>query len=343
MVASTREAGRWLDDADPLAILLWRQTDVLTREQALRHLSRSAVEHRVTSGRWRRVHHGVYLAHSGPILRHQALWIAYLSEGRGAYLAGATAAEMCGLRGYHTGVIHLLIPARMRDRDPPPGVLAHRTGWLTRGEVNPYGLPPHTTAARSLVDAAQWAHSDEQAASIVAAGFQQRLVAGREIHAILDRLVRVPRRALIREAADDGMRGAHSLPEAQFVRHLRRARLPVPVLQVRRRDAEGGARYLDGYYEQWHIHIEIDGGQHLEVRTYWQDMRRQNNLWISGDRVLRFPSWAVRHHPTEVITQLRAALTAAGWNPNHQPLHPPPRSPPQIMVADTRSSGYQRP
>jgi very-short-patch-repair endonuclease len=299
---------------DPLTQLLCRQSDVLTRDQALAHLSPKAVEHRIRSGRWRRAHQGVYLAHNGPVTRQQQLWIAYLSVGRGGFLAGLTAAESCGLRGYRSEVIHLLIPGRQRERNPPRDVRAHRTYRLVRGEVNTLGLPPHTTAARSLVDAAQWAHSDALAVAIIAAGFQQRLVAGRDVHAILDRLPHVPRRALIREAAADATGGAHSLPEAQFVRELRRAGLPVPVLQVRRRDASGGVRYLDGYYPEWRLHIEIDGAQHLEARTYWQDMRRQNALWIAGDRVLRFPSWAIRHHPTEVLAQVKSALRAAGWH-----------------------------
>ncbi|HKT02761.1 MAG TPA: DUF559 domain-containing protein, partial [Rugosimonospora sp.] len=89
--------------------------------------------------------------------------------------------------------------------------------------------------------------------------------------------------------------------------------LPRPVLQVRRRDAAGGTRYLDGYYERWRIHIEIDGGQHLAAGTYWQDMERQNNLWIAGDRVLRFPAWVIRDRPADVVAQVRAALRAAGW------------------------------
>jgi hypothetical protein len=44
-------------------------------------------------------------------------------------------------------------------------------------------------------------------------------------------------------------------------------------------------------------------------------MRRQNDLWIKGDRILRFPAWAVRHRPAETAGQLRRALEAAGWRP----------------------------
>ena len=44
-------------------------------------------------------------------------------------------------------------------------------------------------------------------------------------------------------------------------------------------------------------------------------MRRQNELWIPGDRVLRFPAWVVRERPSDVLAQVRAALIAAGWQP----------------------------
>jgi very-short-patch-repair endonuclease len=293
---------------------LWRQQNVLSRGQALAHLSAKALEHRLRSGRWQRAHDGVYVAHDGPITQSEVLWIAYLAAGRHAFLAGATAAALCGLRGHPSRSVHVLIPARFQH-SLPPGVRPHRTTRLTRDEVNLLGLPPHTTAARSLVDAAQWAATDHAAHTVIAAGFQQRLVAGDEIEVTVRRLVRIPRRALILQAARDAAGGAHSLPEAQFVRELHRADLPVPRLQVRRCDTGGRARYLDGYYEEWRIHIEIDGGQHTEVRAYWQDMWRQNELWVAGDRVLRFPSWAIRHRPAEVVEQVRAALLAAGWRP----------------------------
>jgi very-short-patch-repair endonuclease len=61
--------------------------------------------------------------------------------------------------------------------------------------------------------------------------------------------------------------------------------------------------------------VEIDGGQHTDVRQWWADMRRQNQLWVAGDRVLRFPSFVIRTKPDEWLPQLRAALIAGGWSP----------------------------
>jgi very-short-patch-repair endonuclease len=51
----------------------------------------------------------------------------------------------------------------------------------------------------------------------------------------------------------------------------------------------------------------------LDAMPVVRRMKRQNELWIRGDRVLRFPAWAVCEQPRQVVTQVRAALSAAGW------------------------------
>jgi very-short-patch-repair endonuclease len=57
----------------------------------------------------------------------------------------------------------------------------------------------------------------------------------------------------------------------------------------------------------------VDGGQHIEAKGWWADMKRQNAAWVEGERILRFPSWVIRDHPDEAFAQVRAALMAAGW------------------------------
>jgi very-short-patch-repair endonuclease len=132
-------------------------------------------------------------------------------------------------------------------------------------------------------------------------------------------LPRMRRHRLIKETVDDVVGGAHSLAEIDFIKLCRNNRLPEPTCQVVRRDASGRRRYLDALFQRWRVHVEVDGGQHLEVRQAWADMRRQNDLWIAGERVLRFPSWAIRSDPASVVAQLRAALVAAGWRPDNEP------------------------
>lgn len=301
------------DDADELTWLLFRQEDVISLVQAQEHLTRKAIRHRVATGRWRQVHRAVLVAHSGPIAPAQLRWIAVLAAGPTALLGGLTAAQAGGLRGFPDRVVHLLLPAAVRRAPLPTGVRAHRTSHLPERDVLSLGQPPRTAAARSIVDAAQWALNDAQARAVVAAAFQQRLVGGDDLHEVVDRMPRLRRRRLILTTATDAAGGAHSLGELDLLSLVRRAGLPEPTRQKVRRDAAGRRRYLDAYFEEWRVHVEVDGGQHLDPAHAWADMRRQNDLWAEGDRVLRFPSWALRTHPETVMTQLRAALRAAGW------------------------------
>jgi hypothetical protein len=304
-------------DPDHLELLLFRQEQVISRRQALRLLSEPAIRHRLESGAWRVAERGVYVTHSGPITRGQRMMIASLAVGAGrpAVLGGLSALARMGLRGWGTDIVHVLLPWRLRDLNPPPWVAVHRTRRLDRDEFHRLARPPHTFEVRSLIDAAQWAHNDDQAAGIIAAGYQQRLVSGDEVARALERRPAVRRRRLILESATDAAGGSHSLPEIEFLRGCRRGRLPPPSRQLMRTDASGRRRYLDAYFEPYGVHVEVDGGQHTDVRQWWADMRRQNELWVAGDRVLRFPAFVIRNRSSEWVPQVRAALIAGGWSP----------------------------
>jgi very-short-patch-repair endonuclease len=302
-------------DADDLTYLRYLQHDVISRRQALRCLTAKALRHRLDSGRWQTAHPGVYLAHTGPITSQQRDWVAVLAVGAGrpALLAGISALGQLGMRGYHSDAIHVLLPARRQDHNPPSGVIVHRSRALPAADIHRLGTPPCTMPPRSLVDAAAWAPTDDRARAIIAAGFQQRLVTLDEIHHVLHHMPRLNRRRLIGQTATDAAGGSESVSEMDFLRLCRRGRLPTPTRQAVRTDSSGKRRYLDAYFEEWGVQVEIDGGQHTEVSHWWADMRRQNDLWIAGTRVLRFPAWAIRNRRDDVIAQLQSALIAAGW------------------------------
>jgi hypothetical protein len=254
----------------------------------------------------------VIVTHNGPLTSNQRLWSAVLAAGPRAVCAGATAATLDGLKGYQPRQIHILVPGGTRHVADSP-VVVHRTTVLPPAHVHSRATPPRTHLARSIVDAAGWAHTDADARAIVAAAFQQRRIRAGELDAVLGLLVRVPRRALIVETASYAAAGAHSVSEVEFVRLCKRFRLPVPERQTARRDRDGRLRYLDAHWPAYRLQAEIDGAWHLDVRTWWADMSRQNNLWTAGERILRFPAWAIRDDPDTVAQQLRAALLAAGW------------------------------
>ncbi|MEV4813235.1 hypothetical protein [Micromonospora avicenniae] len=309
-------------DADKLDWLTFEQAGVLTTAQATRLLTAGTVRGLVRSGRWRAICRGVLLTGNGRLTRDQQLWVAVLAAGPGAVLAGATAAAEAGVRGLRREPVHVLVPADRRAarttlRRLPIDMVAvalHRTSVLPPEHVQ-LARPTRTTTARALVDAASWASGIDEAQAALAAGCQQRRVLPQELREVLDVLPRAPRRRLIRQTVEDIAGGAEALSEINFLRLCRRHALPRPDLQERRVDQDGRVRWLDAYWREWRVHAEIDGAHHMDVRQWAADMRRQNAVWTSGDRILRFPAWLVRARPDEVAGAVRRALMAAGWRP----------------------------
>ncbi|WP_431729078.1 hypothetical protein [Verrucosispora sp. TAA-831] len=310
------------DRADALEWLAFAQAGVLTTAQARSVLTEGTLRGLVRSGRWRSVSRGILLSGNGRLTRAQQLWVAVLACGRGAVLAGPTAAAEAGVRGLRPEPLHVLVPSTRRVgrttlRRLPldmAAVVVHRTSLLPADHLQ-VGRPPRTSTARALVDAAGWAPSTRAAQEVLAAGCQQRRVLPEEVAAVLDILPRAPRRSLIRQTVDDIAGGAQALSEIDFVRLCRRAGLPAPDLQERRTDTTGRTRWLDAYWREWRIHVEIDGAHHMDVRQWAADMQRQNDVWTAGDRILRFPAWLVRAHPDQVADTVRRALLTAGWRP----------------------------
>jgi hypothetical protein len=308
-------------DADELAWLTFEQAGVLTSAQARAAAGRSAVRSHLRQRRWRVVCRGLLSTHNGPLTHRQQLWVAVLVAGRGARLAGATSAAEHGVTGLRGEPLHVLVPAdRNRSTRLPAlpadmaGVHVHRSAVLPERHCQ-VGRPPRTAIARSVIDAAAWAVTDRAALAVVASACQQRRVEPAPLRAVLAMFPRIRRRRLVMALLDDIEGGADALSEIDFKVLCRRSGLPVPTLQHRRTDAGGRVRFLDAYWPDHNLHVEIDGAHHMEVRHWAADMLRQNQLWLAGDRILRFPAWLVRTDPAAVVTQLRAALTSIPADP----------------------------
>ena len=115
---------------------------------------------------------------------------------------------------------------------------------------------------------------------------------------------------ILRSILADIEGGADSLSEIDFVVLARKAGLPPPIRQSIRYDSAGRRRYLDVDFGTFVV--EVDGGVHLHAPNYWADARRQNELVLGGDRVLRFSSYAIRAEEDVVIAQLRRAHQVFG-------------------------------
>jgi very-short-patch-repair endonuclease len=303
-----------VDLDDRLIRLIHRQDGVISRWQALQYMSVKALEHALTSGRWRRVHRGVLLTQSGPLTPAQRAWIAVLAaagdQWSGVCLSGLSALCGWGLRRIEPAMIDVLVPHPRQTR-PPRGVRNHRTHHLP--EAAPHLRPPTAPCGRSLLDAAAWARSDREATLIVAASFQQGVVTLVDVERAATEQPATRRRALVLRTARDCAGGSHSLAELDFLSLCRRFHLPEPTRQVRRFDHQGRLRFLDALFEPAKVAVEIDGAHHLDVAQMWDDAVKANALQLDGYTVLRYPAFVVRTSPQRVAAEIRAALTRAGW------------------------------
>jgi len=241
------------------------------------------------------------------------LWAIVLGAGTDAVLGGLTAARLDGLTGFDDGRIHIVVPASRQVRAKLPAlVVVHRSRALRPAEVHPVRRPPRTRMPRSILDAASWMRTDNGTRAVLAAGVQQRLVRADDLAAVVARRGTGPRRALIRATITDIAGGAQALSELDFCRLTRRFGLPEPSRQALRLDSSGRVRWLDACWERAGVVVEVDGLWHMDATAWWADMRRDNELTLSGYRVLRFPAFAVRDHPEAVAAQIAEALRLAG-------------------------------
>jgi very-short-patch-repair endonuclease len=311
LVLSHRDAERTISE----------QAGVLTTAQAVGFAGPGAVRGHLAANRWQRICRGVLCTHNGPLSRKEHLWAAVLVAGPAAVLAGTTALAEAGVHGLRDDTIRILVPAaRNRTLLLPrlpydmPRVRVTRTRVLPPEHLQD-GRPPRTTPARAAVDAAVWAATSDGARVILAAACQQRRVTPEEIFEVLALRRKLPRHSMIKATTLDIAGGAQALSEINFMNLCRNFRLPSPDQQVRRVDTTGRVRYLDAYWKQWRVHVEVDGAHHMDAGSWADDMLRQNQTWIKGDRILRFPAAVIRSRPAEVAGQLHAALQAGGWRP----------------------------
>lgn len=229
-----------------------------------------------------------------------------MESGPGAVLDGITALQAAGLRTWSETRTFVSVPGRNR---------VHRLEGVHVGRPQSVGPTagagiPRTRVEVAAVRAAQWAISDRQAATILAMVVQQRLVPTERILAQWSRVQRSARRAFLDVIIRDICDGAHSLGELDFAALCRARGLPEPSRQVVRTDHRGRV-YLDVYWSDLGVHLEINGAQHYQGLGPVEDALRRNEVEIGGDCSLVIPVLGLRLHQDRFMDQVERALRAA--------------------------------
>jgi hypothetical protein len=269
--------------------------------------SQGAIRSQLDAYRWQRCGRAVVL-HNGPIHPDELAPIAMLNCGPRAALTAFTAMAERGLQGWERDPIDVLVPGGARICRPDG--LAMRIHWVGDWAAQDVSAGLHAFAPALVVAASTFGRA-RPACGLLAAGVQQRLVTPERLRRVVESSPRVQHRAAMLLALSDIAQGAQALSEVDFARLCRRHGLPEPLRQAVRREPSGRRRYLD---VEWvtaagrRVVVEVDGALHLAARRWWDDQLRQNELTLTGDLVLRFPSVVVRLEERLVVDQLRRAL-----------------------------------
>lgn len=284
------------------------QGGVVSRAQlAAAGITRHAVRSEVEAERW--VSHGRQTigVHTGPLSTVARRWAAVFETGEGiAAIDGVTSLQHAGLTGFVDERVHVSA-VHNHNTELLDGVMIHKVIRRVAGELVDTGLP-RTRPEIAAIRAAHWATSDRQAALILLMTVQQRLTTPVRL-AAAQRLVRGrTRRAFVRAVVRDIAFGVQSLGELDFARLCRARGLPEPCRQVVRQ-TPAGRIYLDVAWNGFELVVEIDGAQHRWGLAVTQDNLRQNDVVLSGDRVLRIDIIGLRLSTDRFMDQVARGLS----------------------------------
>ncbi len=313
---------RWKEPRPGFDELRRLQLGAFSRGQANAHgVSDRTLAVRCRSGLIQRLHRGVYVDFSGPVPWETRVWAAWLAYGPEAALAGETALRRYGLDGeWGDQVIRLEIP-HVRRVHRQAGIVLTRCRDLD-GRVAGSREPPIVRLEVAVLTVASRRPRPEDAIALVLDACRQRRTTPQRLVAELDRLQRLPRRALLIEVLRDATAGVESFLELTYLRKVERAHdLPAAVRQVRAANGRGIV-YRDLEYEDYGLIVELDGrAGHEDAGSRWRDMSRDNAALMKAKPTLRF-GYQLVGDPCAAAAQVARVLQALGWGDQPVPCGP---------------------
>ena len=292
-----------------IAELAEEQLGLLTHAQLRQHgWTLAQIGHEVHAGRWARPAPTVVALTNGALDGSQALWLGVVHAGAGAALSHITAAEQAGLRWRRDDrTVHVITPKG--DLVPPlRGYVFHQTRRAYGYWLAPEGSPPRLKAEHAVLLVAERDRSVRRGIGLLAATVQQQVSTPELLTTAAVEIRKLRHGSHFRLALGDIAGGAQSFAEIDVGRLCREAGLAAPRRQRVRRDKTGRLRFLDCEWELPDgtlIVLEVDGSFHLEVSSWWADMKRERSVVIQSSRVLRCSSVEIRLDPQDIVDDLR--------------------------------------
>ncbi len=295
-----------------LAAVAAAQRGIVSRAQALRAgPSPSAVGHLVRSGRWQRIHPGVYATFSGGLTSEQLAWAALLHAGPDAMLSHASAAQLQGLVDQPPPEVVVTVPNGHRVT-PRPGIRVVRARQHDL-RLHPVRSPRQTRIEHTVLDLITGCDCPDDVVGWLTRATQRRLTTPDRLREAAASRRRLRHRTLISLVLADVEDGVASPLELRYARDVERAHaLPRGV-----RDlavvVRGRRRYRDVAYEEFATCVELEGLAYHPRDERSKDDARDNAIVLMGSVALRYGWSAVSSRPCEVAAEVGAVLRARGW------------------------------
>jgi len=289
--------------ADTAATAGW-VVDIAAVDELVRSgTKRQTIRRRVQRGAWQEPCPGIVCRTTGTLSSYQWLVVATRYGGSGAMVSHGSAGELWSL-GPAPPRVHVTIP-HGRHRRSTADVAVHQSRRPCRPEIVEDLLV--TPPARTTVDIALGLDT----ARAVDALFGRALQRGRvSLDQLADELLLAPRRgsALPSAAIADLAAGSRSAAEAQLLRLVRRAGMPLPEMNAPVA-TRLGTRYVDALWRSLGKGVEVDGQAfHLDAAAWQADLVRQNAIQSEGIVLLRVAARRLWTEPDAVIEEIRAFL-----------------------------------
>lgn len=285
--------------------LLARQAGVVTLAQAVAAgVSASTVQRWARSGRWRRLHPGVYLAGGHRLTDEARIRAAWLWASGGALdgraaVSGPTAAHWHGLLPRCPAAVEVTVPRRTHQR-PRPGV-------LTRRRDLPF---PDLELDRDLLVVGrplavlQTAAALPEGSTFLDRALQRKIVRFPALYRSHCRNLGRPGSAAIGRLLVAAADRADSAAERLLVRLLREAGIGGWAL-----GHPFGPWRIDLAFPAQQVAVEVDGwAWHVDPERFRNDRRKGNALTRARWDLLRFTWHDLDGSPRESIAEIAGAL-----------------------------------
>ncbi len=302
-----------------LAAVIAGQFGLVTRTQARSAgLSDKAIRWRVESGRWLRVHPGVYSTTPGRRDWDSTALAALLHVGLPSALCGPSAGYAWGLLERPPDRTHVVVPVTRRPC-PRPGVVLHRSRHALE-RTSETAWPHRTTIEHTVFDLALGEPLDT-AVSLIARACSSGQTSARNLRMALDQRPNQGNRLVLAEVIADVAGGVESAAERRYVRDVEEAHgLPRGL----RQQPGPGSKRRDNAYEEVKVIVEVDGrAGHAGWRAQQRDGRRDRETAGTGRLTVRAFWPDVHGGQCRFALELEEIFRRRGWTGRVSPCHRP--------------------